>query len=373
MTMTKHERFWKARLGGRRNCALVLLAVASCWFLSSGCQTSTNMRLGQRAEQCGYYHEAYEYYCDEAKRRPSSGAVRVAIARSAPRAAQYYERQATCAADAGDYADAWKLYMQALTITPDNSAVARLIRMLEEHHLAAVGPAKAGWMKQGAIALAVAPATSSQHQYPIPARTTAAEPDAPSVPQTTSELEATQRRPDEPAAVVAATHLSPRRTPDHQVDAVAQAAPASEDQAPPPAPPIDAVAKAAPVTNDRTPPPARSGAAGNRGRSEAHGTDTDSAYLMTAILSVNDWRFPRRTHTVDDLHVRLKDTDHDPDADLDIYMGTKRVHKARDVEPGQAIHVVGRSGKSYEIVVITVVDRTESARIGIRPHTGARD
>ena len=94
---------------------------------------------------------------------------------------------------------------------------------------------------------------------------------------------------------------------------------------------------------------------------------------MTAILSVNDWRFPRRTHTVDDLHVRLKDTDHDPDADLDVYMGTKRVHKARDVEPGQGIHVVGRSGKSYEIVVITVVDRTESVRIGIRPHTGARD
>ena len=42
---------------------------------------------------------------------------------------------------------------------------------------------------------------------------------------------------------------------------------------------------------------------------------------------------------VDDIYVTLKDTDSDPDADLDIYLGTTRVRKARDIAPGRGVTV----------------------------------
>ena len=374
MTMTKYGRLWKPRPGGACICSLMPLAAAFLCFLSTGCQAPTNVRLGQRAEQRGRYYAAYQYYCDEAEQQPSNRTVQAAIARSAPHAARYYEHQAARAADAGDYADAWKLYMQALTITPDNSAVARLIRMLEEHHPNAIAPAKVVWMKQGAAALAVAPAASPARPHPIPARTAvAAKPHEAPARRTTSSIDTEQDRRSEPADVAAATDVAPRRALDDPSDAVAKGAPASDTHTPPPAPPTGTISKSPQLRNDRTPPPVRSGAAGRPELREAYGAETGGAYLMTAILSVNDWRFPRRTHTVDDIHVRLKDTDRDPDADLDIYMGTKRVRKARDVEPGQGVRVKGRSGKWYEVVVITIVDRTESVRIGIRPHLGTHE
>ncbi|MCK4659438.1 MAG: hypothetical protein KAV82_07940 [Phycisphaerae bacterium] len=280
----------------------------SVCVLLAGCQTTTNMRLGERAERQGYYHRAYEYYCDEAQQRPSRGTVQAAIARVAPRAARHYEQLAGRAADQNNYAEAWRLYMRTLTITPDDAAIVRVIKMLEQYHPEEVAPAKAAWAKQGEKALMVASAASRP-------RSEAGR----SQPHRQEELQTATGQPSghEPTAAEEA-EITTVETPSHD-----------------------------------------SGITVGRSR------ESDTDYLMTAILSVKDHRFPRRSHLIDDIHVRLKDTDPDPDADFDLYLGSRRVAKARDVKPGHGMRIRGRSGKWYVVVVIAIVDRTESVRMGV--------
>jgi len=310
----------------------LVLAVALFWVLPAGCQTTTNMRLGEKAERQGRYHIAYQYYCDEAKVRPSKGPVQAAIARVAPRAAQHYERRAAGAGDAGNYADAWRLYMQALVITPDNTAIADLINMLAEHHPNEIASAKTAWMEQGTIALAVASTNAG-----------------PAVGTTT------KQEPDEGAAVRTTKVAEPEGDP--------HGGPYEEESVAEP----DGDPHSEPYEDEQPDPDTNTASTG-----EVHAPDAagEGSWLMSAVLSVEDKRFPRKTHTVDDIYVRIKDTDSDPDADLDIFLGTRRVKKVRDIEIGESIHLRGRSGMWYELVVITIVDRTESVRIGIRRGPG---
>ncbi|MFH0983861.1 MAG: hypothetical protein V2A79_20295 [Planctomycetota bacterium] len=323
--MKPHRREWKHCTACRGPQAFLMLVVTLSGVGVAGCQATSKMRLGEQAERQGKYPVAYQYYCDEAKDRPSSGAVQAAIARVAPRAALHHEREAARAADAGNYAEAWKLYMQALAITPDNPALARLVQMLEEQHPAEIAPANAAWMDVGDRALATASTRSERPEPRVPARAEA------------------KREP------------APRATP-------------------PPAEPAPRTAGPLPTATDPRREPVETNRPSNEPDEAAvEGEEEPRGYLMTAVLSVNDHRFPRKTHTVDDIYVTLKDTDPDPaDADLDVYLGTTRVRKARDIAPGRGVLVRGRSGKWYGLVVITVVDRTESVRIGIRPHAGPR-
>ena len=278
------------------------------------------MRLGRQAEGRGRFFSAYEYYRDEAKERPSSGQVRSSLARVAPQAAKQLTQRAERAVNQDRHADAWRLYMRALAITPDDPALARLVRMTEEHYPDEIAPAKAAWMRQGEAALAVVPDRSPIRRQLDPPTPTP-EPEAPT--------------PDPP---VVAENETPKP--------VEEPTPITPAEPPPADPPR--VDSASPDELER--------------RSDG----PEGGYLATVILSVEDRRFPRQAHLTDDIHVRIKDTDEEPDADLDIYVGSRRVRKARDVEAGDTIPVRGRSGKPYELVVITIVDRTESVRIGIR-------
>ncbi len=340
--------FQRGRKGGSAGSPTrvgLLCAAALPWFLLVGCATTTNMRLGERAERQGRYHVAYDYYCDEAKLRPSSGAVRTALARVAPPAARHYQREAARAADAGNHADAWKLYMRALSITPDDSAIARLIKMLEQHHATAIAPAKTAWMALGGKGLAVASATSPRRHASVQV---ADEHRAGPAVRTGDAAEASE---------------SPHREPHQAVAEARHEAPPRSD---------NAGAGAARATLEQLPQPRSSVGAQETRKAEKPVPKEGQDYLMTAVLSVKDDRFPRKTHTVDDIHVKLKDTDGDPeDADLDVYLGSKRVKKARDLRAGQGIPVRGRSGKVYDLVVIAIIDRTESVRVGVRPHVGA--
>ena len=154
--------------------SLIHIVVAIPVFLLAGCATTTNMRLRERAERQGRYHLAYEYYCDEAKQSPSRGVVQAAIGRVAPRASEYYQRQGDRAAVAEQYADAWKLYMRALAVTPNSTGLVRMIRILEQDHPDEIAPAKADWTEYGEKALTVASYDSPSRNHP-PAPATAME------------------------------------------------------------------------------------------------------------------------------------------------------------------------------------------------------
>lgn len=332
--MKRDARRTAARPARRGLGAALVLVSAVGGGLVSGCSGATNMRLGERAERQGRCHVAYTYYCDEAKVRPSSGAVQAAIARVAPRAARHCERQGTIAVDAGNYAQAWKWYMQALTISPDDTAIARLIRMLEEHHRKEIAPVKDAWMREGAVALATSP----------PDTKPASRENAGDAARVENE-----RAPDVGTAV---------RT-GHEGEARAEPAVRTASAEQPDA--GSAVPRTANVAAPNHGPHQ-----GAREDDETAGSQAVGSWLTSAVLSVEDRRFPREVHTVDDIRVKVKDTDPGPDADLDIYLGDKRIEKVRDIKTGESVRVKGRSGGWYELVVITIVDRTESVRIGIR-------
>ena len=326
---------------------LFTLVVVTTWATLAGCHSSSpNLRLGERAERHGRYHVAYQYYCDAAKRYPSDRNVQTAISRAAPRAALHYERRAARAVEAENYADAWRWYMQALTITPDDTAIAGMIKMLEQHHAEEVASAKAAWRRHGEASLAV----RSQSQWPPPS--------APPVDSTEESYHvrgAAGPGPERQATSDPDPLHDPRRRAYSATEQPPQDARRGRDLSDVPADPESPIE---PTWSDDL-----------RDKDEGRGAQSDEraegpVYLMTAILSVEDRRYPRRTHTFDDIHVRLNS---DPDADLDVYVGTQRVRKMRDIKPGQSVRVEGRSGRRYEVVVITIVDRTESVRIGIRP------
>ncbi|MCP4594834.1 MAG: hypothetical protein GY842_29240 [bacterium] len=319
-------------LGDRALLGFLAAFAALGW---SGCHTSASMGLGKRAEERGCYHIAYRHYCDEAKRAPSNPGVQAAIARVAPEAAQHYACAGAEARDAGDYARAWKLCMRALMITPEDTALSQLIEMLEQHHSGEVASARRAWERYGAATLAVGPMVDQSEARPGSVRSVAE----------WSEGE----RPERQAEGADPVGGRPR------VAQVGLQRPAADDDVG-----TNGAIVAAETSEPGTPMTPENEA-------DASAREETVEYLMTAILSVEDRRFGRQTHALDDLHVRLRDTDPEPDADLDIYLGTTRVKKARDVEPGHGVRVRGRSGKLYDVVLITIVDRTESVRLGIRP------
>jgi hypothetical protein len=101
---------------------------------------------------------------------------------------------------------------------------------------------------------------------------------------------------------------------------------------------------------------------------EATSAGQEGAYQFTTILSAGDKRFSRRSQSFDGLRIRLMDTDPELDADFDITLDDARNKRARNIPAGRGVIVRGRSGKWYEVVVLTVVDTTESVRFGVRPY-----
>ena len=94
--------------------------------------------------------------------------------------------------------------------------------------------------------------------------------------------------------------------------------------------------------------------------------DSDSGYLVIATVSRKDRRFRKMVETIDDIFVKVKDTDPQPDADMHVYLGRKRIKKVKDWRPQHRVRVEGRSGRPYEIVILRINDATETVRFGVR-------
>ena len=84
-------------------------------------------------------------------------------------------------------------------------------------------------------------------------------------------------------------------------------------------------------------------------------------------LSKKDRRYPRKVEVLDGLVVEVRDTDDDPDADYYVYLGRERIAKCKGVRIGEPRRVVGRSRRSYEIVLVSIDDKRRTIRFGVRP------
>ena len=96
-------------------------------------------------------------------------------------------------------------------------------------------------------------------------------------------------------------------------------------------------------------------------------TETPRGYLHVCTLSKRDKRYDRRSKPIDGIVIRLRDTDGDPDVDLDLYEGERRVQKIRDLRPGRSKIFRGRSGRWYRLTVLKISHHSRSVRLGIKP------
>ena len=297
----------------RRTTTWICIAVCLPAVGSAGCTTALRLREGRRAERAGDYPRAYVFYCRVAQERPSSRSVAAAIARVSPGAARYWKDRAVAATEAGDVERAWQCYMRALTIRPDDRDAADQIRSLERDHGDELAAIRHQYLTRGLVALASAgaPPRTRRHDTSAPEAVLARANDAtPQLPGPGNPPQPSAAGPGKPG-----------------------------DGAPGPSPATDSEA-APPGTHE---------------------------YLFTGTVSRDDRRFPKKRPTIDGLVVKLRDTDPGPDADLDAYLGRKRIARGKDLRVGDALPAWGHSGRNYEIVLLAIIDSTETVRFAIRP------
>lgn len=312
-----------------------------------------------RAEQIGEYHRAYELYCQAAASSPGSRLVAMGLGRTAHPAASYWEDRAHQAVDRGDYAEAWQLFMRVLEIRPDHPSAPYLLRRLERDHAQAVAPVRLAWSRRGepvAVA-AVGPPTGTPRTRPA----------------------ATGRGlATEASRVTSAPGGEERRVVDSRRLMTEQPVAKERDlagESRPPGPPgtmggtqpsirTDALA-ARPALQEARPQPPDSSELQRPGSL----SEEPSAFqfLVVRTLSKKDRKFPNKVEVLDGLVIELRDTDDDPKADLSVHLGARRIAKLNGLRIGEPRTVAGRSGRVYEIVVLTIVDNRQTVRVGIRP------
>jgi hypothetical protein len=392
-----------------RHCLAILLVYIL--VLTAGCSKGRAYRLGRDAEKHGEAHVAYAYYCQAAVRRPDDGTISASIRRLNPAAATFWRQHAREAASQRRYADAWRMAMRCLRIRPDDADAAALVRELESKHSMAVAWARQAYERGGPRTLAVAQRRSYRKKAPeAPAS------DSPDVHEdavTASALAGVGRGAGKsPAAdlqTLADDTKIDKKAGKTTGEILAQQAggnvrdktnqkaggarpPVSRNDGmqPPPdrtdrlrlprdrddsmRPPLDRDARMGPpryMSDGARPPPDQSERVQQpldrapRMRPLTSEHESDAAIALT--LSRRDKRYARRVAAMDGLSVRLRDTDSDPDADLDIYADDKRIRTIRDLGPGQSETFTTPSGSAYSVSLLSVNHPTRTVCIVIKP------
>jgi len=299
----------------RAGCAVAMILAASVGFMG-GCAGGKEYRAGWKAERRGEFHVAYDLYCKAAEKSPSNRVISAAVARVAPKAARYWEDKAHEAVKAGRYDEAWRLFMRVLEIRPDHPSAAHLIRRLEREHPERIAEAKRQWLRAGPVALAEAP----RH--------------APDKPSTGSQPRTVTSHPTRPLAYAGPERLVPSSSRRPSVES-AEARPKAR-----------AEPRSRPV----------------------YGIRPAGDFLVVHTISREDRRYSKIVEAIDGLFVKVKDTDPRPlDADLEIYLGDKRIREFKDLKVGDSRVVTGRSGRWYRLVILKIFDDKETVRFGILP------
>ncbi len=326
----------------------------------SGCSGSRAVvAQGQRAEKKQDYRDAYQCYLRAARTNPGNGAVEEAMHRVAPLASQYWLEAGRQFERSAQHDLAWRCYMRALYIYPCNKSALDGIRRLERDEPGRVAAAQLAYQRYGARSLEVG---RVEVATPIVATATPGGAAEKTGSRRILDDSASTRRPAEPTRSTTNWQSSrvARSAPDAPTPQVAhadtaEASPAGEMESP--AVEMTPPSESPPAEIERekiTPPPNPS-------------FEQTRSFLRTAIASREDDRFPKTVALGDDIRLRVLDTDPDPDADVAIYRGKRRIQKIENWRVGESVGITGRSGRGYEVQLISIFDSTETVRVGIRP------
>ena len=310
--------------------------------LLGGCAGGEHYRLGHEAEREGNVHVAYESYCRAAAEHPSNGSVVAAIKRVAPTAATYWESEALIAWSQGRHADAWRMAMRCLKIRPDHRGALQFVLKMESEHAEEVEPARREWLAQGGRSLAKA-------------KTVTMEVICGGV---IDELATATTQPAASEALVLATEeeIEPAKGADEDSDASKQAATSQP---------------AAVSTNGQShgssPRAVTKAATPKKPVSDRRWQDEDGAFLAIHTLSRDNKTYERQVLAIDGITIRLRDTDSEPDTDLDLYDGDRRTQKIRGLKMGRSKMFRGHTGRWFRLTVLSIHHKTETVRIGIGP------
>jgi hypothetical protein len=296
----------------------------------------------------GDYYEAYQVYRHIAQSRPSNRTARKGLARTAPLAAAYWRDVAHLYERRDEISQAWRCYMVALLIDPADPFARVSIRELEAEAPGELALIRNAWQRYGLRALRVdAKPLPNEMAEQLDAATATHQDDADVEPTDTEGPTAAAPAGSDAKAGHAAA-LTARPSDDRSASATTTV---TAEAYPPPSEPDESQT----IQKNEVaaiPPP-------SKGLPEA-------PFLTTAIISCEDLRFGHTVELVDTIRVRLLDTDDDPDADLAIYRGKRRLRKDKNRRIGDVMFVVGQSGQRYALEILSIYDETETIRIGIR-------
>jgi hypothetical protein len=361
-----------------------------------GCGPGPAYKEAAKAEKLGEPQIAYEDFCQAARKSPGSGGVAEGIKRTAPAAAAYWQTQAWRAMTELRYADAWRLLMKVLEIRPNDTTTATLILQLQAQHPTEVAEAQADWLRRGSAALprstplpqvASASPTASG---PAQGREAFAKADSPAEMRRSSPAPrpVKGKRPSRPAdakpadsptgppnAVASAdtnraAAEAPRQDDEDRLVASTDGGRGAVDRPSGPSGAVDHSQPAAqPSARDSKRPSSQTPPAGGATVASPFPQEAARApqgFLSLRTLSKKDKRFPKEAMLIDGVVVKLKGTDDDPEADLDLFDGKKRIKKLRGLRIGASQTFPGHSGVDYRLIVLAIHDKTQTVRVGVQ-------
>lgn len=336
-----------------------MLGLVGAMVLLGGCAGGKHYRLAREAEGQGNVHLAYENYCKAAAEHPNSTAVVAAIKRVAPTAATYWESEALIAWSQSRHADAWRMAMRCLKIRPDHRGALQFVRKMESEHAGEIEPARREWLAQGGRSLAKAKTVTMEaiSGGVIDERDTAA-----TSPEESESLALATE--EGPAKIAEAASGDSEQVATSQPAAKARTTAQAKQHAPPPQ--STAVATNG-EKNESSPRVVIKAATPKKPGSDTREQDGDGAFLAIRTLSKRNKKFERQVLAIDGITIRLRDTDSEPDADLDLYDGDRRTQKIRDLKMGRSKMFRGHTGRWYRLTVLSIHHKSRTVRIGIGP------
>ena len=88
---------------------------------------------------------------------------------------------------------------------------------------------------------------------------------------------------------------------------------------------------------------------------------------LVVYVSRDDPRYAEKALLTDGIFVRVKDTGlFSLNADMELYLGNRRVAKLSNLRTGSVVTVLGRSGEAYELVLMYIDGGPDTVKIGLR-------
>jgi hypothetical protein len=365
---------------------LTILAVFQICLVLPGCGNGKVFKQAQTAEKRGRPEVAYEEYCKAARENRGSGAVIEGLSRTREHAAAFWEKRALLAIDDSRYVDAWRMLMRVLEIQPDESSSADLIRRLEKEHEAELAGPREEYVKRGSVTLVATlrqeMALAGGASTPMSQETRIAQ--GPAAPELT--LTDTGRKSEEVSTeeVTPANHAEQAiQAPSDSKEFVAvskqpwTSGQKLVDGQPqvhlnPDGDEVSSATEADVSRSSHDSPKVKKKSSKKRSKESLAGSrraDNRRAgeFEIVCTLSKRDSRYSRDVTILERIELRLRETDDDPDADLDVFEGNRRLKKLRGMEIGESQSFSSRDGRLFRITILSIHDPSKTVRVGIRP------